>query len=326
MIRTVDEFHTFFRTSHQKSLNSGELLLLARNFQRSESDYYRVYEDELTRIKIAILGSYTSHHLVSLLRLYLYQHNLAPQFLEGEYDSIATTLLDPSSDIYPFQPQILILLSDLKDIKDYPPIFATNMEVVAWRDKWIQHYVTLWSKAEKIPNCQIFQTTFVTPLHRPLGNLEANYVFSPTSCITQLSLELLMQKPDSVTFIDMNYIASSFGKNIWFDEKNYYLTKQGFSISAYPIVSDIFATIIANSIKIERKCLVLDLDNTLWGGVIADDGIEGINLNSSHPIGEAFLAFQYYLKQLKERGIILTVCSKNDEDSAKKNPLKIIPI
>ena len=66
-----------------------------------------------------------------------------------------------------------------------------------------------------------------------------------------------------------------------------------------------------------KKCLVLDLDNTLWGGVIGDDGLDGINLNSSHAVGEAFISFQKYVKKLKERGIILAVCSKNDEATAK---------
>jgi len=158
---------------------------------------------------------------------------------------------------------------------------------------------------------------FVLPLARQLGNLESSHASSRTNCIRALNAYLVQQCPSNVTLIDMDYFAGNFGKENWFDEVAFFVSKQPFSLKAVAPVSAFLARLIATAAGDVKKCLVLDLDNTLWGGVIGDDGLGGINLDPNNPAGEAYLAFQRYLKALKERGVMLAVCSKNDETTAR---------
>jgi FkbH-like protein len=316
-VADINYFEDLFASSQLLSMRASDLLRTAWKFSKIEEKYKEKNSQKLVTKKISVLASYTTHHLISILKLFLYKAGISPQFYEGEYDGIAMELLDPNSGAFTFKPEIMLLLTDTKDIKEFPPLFAKHTAINAWLNKYIQFYTNLWNRTSAIQGCQIYQTTFVLPIYRPLGNLDANYLFSPTNCLKLLNLELIRKRPQHVTFIDMDYFSSYFGKRSWFDDKNYFLSKQGFSFEAFGLICNALSKIISNNAGFIRKCLVLDLDNTLWGGIIGDDGLDGIILNSSHPVGEAFISFQKYLKKLKERGVILAVCSKNDETVAK---------
>jgi FkbH-like protein len=311
-------FEDLFNGQKLSAMQGTELLRTAQKFSRIEDKYREKNKVKLTGKKIAVVASYTTHHLISVMKLFMYKAGIFPIYYEAEYDGIAMELLDPQAQIFDFKPEILLILTDQKDIKEFPPLFADQGTIDTWLNRNSQFYENLWDHASVIPGCQIFQTTFISPIYRPLGNMEANYLFSPSNCLKLLNLELIRRKPQQVTLIDMDYFASYYGKRKWFDDKNYLLSKQGFSFDAFGLVCNAFSKVLANYAGIVKKCLVLDLDNTLWGGVIGDDGLDGINLNSSHAVGEAFIAFQKYLKKLKERGVILAVCSKNDDEAAKE--------
>jgi FkbH-like protein len=313
----ITYFENLFSGSQLLSMTASDLLLAARKFSKIEEHYKEKNALKLINKKIAVLASYTTHHLLGVMKLFLYKERISPQFYEGEFDGITMGLLDPDSEIFSFQPEILLLLTDQKDIKEFPPLSADQKRVDTWIQTTLEFYTNLWQHASSVAGCQIFQTSFILPIYRPLGNMETNHLSSPTNCLKLLNLELVRKKPRNVTFIDMDYYSSYFGKRRWFDDKNYYLTKQGFSFDAFGLICAAFSKILSGTTGNVKKCLVLDLDNTLWGGVIGDDGPDGINLNSSDAVGEAFISFQKYLKKLRERGIILAICSKNDEDVAK---------
>lgn len=313
----LTEFKGIFSSDALYHYNERELLAKARKFAKIESEYANKYREDLTPKKIAVLASYTSHHLIGVLRLFFYKHGISPEYYVGEYDSIAMDILDPNSQLYEFHPDILLLLTHNKDICKYPGLFAKADEVEQWTDEHVKYYESLWTAISKINGCQVFQTNFILPMYRALGNLSANSIASPQYCIQNLNLKLTACKPKFVTFIDMEYLASYEGKKNWFDDTGYYLSKQGFSFQVYPAVCDYVSKVIVNSIKQLKKVLVVDLDNTLWGGVIGDDGLEGINLSSTNGVGEAYIAFQHYIKELKSRGVLLAVCSKNNDETAK---------
>ena len=313
----LSHFEPIFNSSKLDLMNGSELLTLASKFNRIEDIYREKYKEKLISKKIAVLGSYTTNHLISVMKIFLYRYGISPTFYEGEYDGIAMELMNSKSDIYDFKPDILLLLTYHTDIKDYPPLFASDADVEAWTNEKLSYYNMLWEHASTISGCQVLQTSFVAPIYRPLGNLEVNYVFTPSNCLKNLNMELIRNRPQNVNFIDMDYFASYFGKRKWFDDSNYFMSKQGFSFDTFGFVCNGFSRMIASHTGKIKKCLVLDLDNTLWKGVIGDDGLEGININPSDAVGESFLAFQQYLKKLKDRGVILAVCSKNDEHIAK---------
>lgn len=143
-----------------------------------------------------------------------------------------------------------------------------------------------------------------------------------TSESLQYQQQLFNRKLSEITadstgiLFDVATIAEDVGLNHWYDERMWYLAKFTFAPDFLPHYADHFCRIL-NTIKGKsRKCLVLDLDNTLWGGIIGQDGLDGINLSMGDAVGEAFIAFQRYIMQLKNRGVILAVCSKNNEEDA----------
>lgn len=313
----INLFEELFRSETLISMNGADLLSLASKFLKIEGSYRDRHSHNLLRKKIAILAPYTTHQLVNIMRLLLYKHGIAPDFFEGGYNGMAAELMKETSDLFYFKPDVLLLFASHDDMGDYPALFSSKDDIDAWISIKLKYYQKLWEMSSRLENCQVFQTLFVVPIYRQLGNLEANYLFSPSSCLRLLNMEMIRQKPPNVTFIDMDYLASMFGKDRWFDDANYFLSKQGFSLDAAGLVSYTIARLLLANFGKIKKCLAIDLDNTIWGGIIGDDGLEGINLNSNDALGESFIFFQRYLRRLRERGVLLAVCSKNDENTAK---------
>lgn len=276
-------------------------------------------EDDL---RIAVLGSYSIQHFSGILDVFLQGSGIPAVLYEGEYDGINMDVLDEDSKLYRFRPEIVILMTHTFDIRSFPPLLAEEEEIKELLKGQISYYQHIWECIARIPGCQIMQTNFVIPLHRALGNMEANYPFSRENYIKRLNLELAAEKPKYVTIMDMEYLASAAGKKRWFDYPAYFLTKAGFCVDFLGEAAGLFAGQIAVMRGKTRKCLVLDLDNTLWGGVVGDDGYDGIQLDPHNAVGESYRYFQQYIKALRERGVILAICSKNEEDTAKQPFLK----
>lgn len=273
---------------------------------------------EKSDIKIAVLGSCSIQYFVMLLRYYLHNADITADIYEGEYNGIAMDTLDPSSALYAFSPDVVIILPDYRDIKEYPALLDDKSAALRC-DEFVKNYIEIWKQLTvHIPAVTILQGNFVIPIESPLGNLEANYKFSRRSFIRRINDRLLDVKPENVILADVDNLASVIGKKVWFDLSQYFLTKMPCRLECLYDLTELFAKqVMALKGKV-RKCLVLDLDNTLWGGVVSEEGYAGINLDPNNAVGESFLSFQQYLLCLKERGVILAVCSKNDEAVAKE--------
>lgn len=288
-----------------------QLLKLARRYAKS----YVAGEKDL---RIAVLGSYSIQHFVSVLRFLLHEEGIDANIYEGEYDGILMDVLNDDSELYQFKPSMVILLPSIKDIKEFPVLGSDVEAVEQMADKQVKLYQGIWSKLETSLGCQILQANFVLPIERALGNLESNYEYSRSFYYKRINAKLEQKRGGNVTIMDMDYWAGVVGKINWFDNSSYYLSKTGFRMDYIGIAAEAFVKqILALTGKV-KKCLVLDLDNTLWGGVVGDDGCMGIQLDPNNAIGESYRAFQQYVLQLKERGVILAVCSKNEEDIAKE--------
>ena len=181
----------------------------------------------------------------------------------------------------------------------------------------VARFENLWQAIQSHSPALIVQNNADLPLERVFGNFSGACPWSRLNRLRRFNLELADAAPPGVTLFDLDHAASVFGRAGWFAERFWYHSRHPFSLEAIPAVAAQAARLV-NALKGgAKKGLVLDLDNTLWGGVIADDGLEGIRLSPGDPDGEAFIAFQDYLLKLKERGIILTVCSKNQEENAR---------
>ena len=164
-------FEVFFKKNDLQSMTGNELLSHASKFSKIESRYLDKHQNELHRRKIAVLASYTSHHFIQVLKLFLYQRGITPQFYEGEYDGIAMELMDKNSGLFRFQPDILLILTHFTDIREFPGLFSDSAVIDQWVDEKVAFYQKLWDNAKSIPECQVYQANFVLPIYRPLGNL-----------------------------------------------------------------------------------------------------------------------------------------------------------
>ena len=282
-------------------------------------------------LKIAVLGSYSIQHFTMMLDAFLMGMGIDADIYEGEYDGIEMDVLNEDSPFYRFKPGIVLILNDHRAVMSFPACLETGEAVAALIKEHADAVKALWDKIrKKLPGCQIFQTNIVIPPERPLGNLEGGVCYSRAEFLRGINHELATDRPDGISIVDMEYITSYTGKAAWFDHASYFLSKTGYSMDALPVVCREFARLIAAARGRLYKCLVLDLDNTIWDGVVGDDGYDGINLDPNDAVGEAYRYFQTYLLELRKRGVILAVCSKNDLQTAKepfeKNPDMILKL
>lgn len=282
-------------------------------------------------IKIAVLGSCNIQYFCRVLKTLLFYKKINACIYEGEYDGIKMAVYDTTSSFYKYEPDIVIILPDYRDLKSYTALFSSESEVEKNINDLFSDVQQLWDKIhERLPKATIFFSNYVVPIERMLGNLESNYQFSRQYTIQRLNLFLIQKRPDYVLIIDLEYYASLCGKKDWFDESGYAMNKLSFTLKQTGYVVNLFVRAIMAYTGRINKCLVLDLDNTLWGGVLADEGVFGIQISPTDAVGETYLAFQRYIKDLKRRGVILAVCSKNDMDIAKeafnKNPYMILKL
>jgi FkbH-like protein len=286
---------------------------------------------DISEIKIAVLGSYSIQHFVMMLDAYLLGAGINAEIYEGEYNGIKMDVLNADSSFYRFAPKIVLILMDHRDMQSIPSCLETPDTVDRMVKQSADSIRTIWNRIrEALPGCQIFQTNLVIPPERFIGNLECGVHSSRSEYYRGINHELTTEHPDGISIVDMDYLASYIGKQLWFDQAAYFLSKSGFSMDALPVVCKEFTRLIASARGKVYKCLVLDLDNTLWDGVVGDDGYDGINLNPHDAVGEAYRFFQGYLLELRKRGVILAVNSKNDEETAKepfeKNPDMILQL
>lgn len=295
--------------------NNNSLLLLneARKYAKQLKNVTTTSET-----KIAVLGTASIQHFVMVLRYLLHVEGIDADIYEGEYDGIAMEVLNSDSALYQFKPEYVIILPHYLEIRDFPQLMDSKEQIEEKKYNTVKFYEMVWSKLANANRSQIIQANIVIPPEHILGNLEGQYSFSKTQFLRKINETLVEKSPENVSIVDLDLISNYIGKYQWFDYSGYFLHKTGFNMTCIDAVVKPFVQQILAFKGKTRKCLVLDLDNTLWGGVVGDDGVEGIQLDPNNAIGEAYRYFQKYLLELKKRGVILAVCSKNDETTAKE--------
>ena len=309
-----DLYKELLRPDQLRALPPRELLLHAARFPRQEKEVSRHFADLGHRpLQLSVLGSLSTHHLSAMLKLFLYGEGFVPALNVGDFDGIANAALNRDAPFWNVETQALLILPALHDIKSWPSVLSDTAAVDQWVEQTAELYLLLWRTAlMRHPEQRIYHAGFVAPYERALGNMEFSVAASRTNCIQRLNNYLLQKCPRNVVWIDLEGLSARVGKRDWFDDTAYFTSKQPLALREQPHVAAYVARLIASNMGIVRKCLVLDLDNTLWGGVIGDEGADGILLDPTDPTGESFLSFQRYVLQLKNRGVLLAVCSKND--------------
>jgi len=268
-------------------------------------------------IKIAILATNTVSHLNESVLFWLAKEGFSVELFESDFDVIHQTTLDPKSRLYEFAPDITVFFTSYRDIKSFSPSGATLEDVENTIKCAVDDVKLLWSAVRKNCNSHIIQTNADIPAHRVFGNYEGSVAWSRQNFLRRFNLELPASKPNGVSILDLEAICSNFGVLQWHDHRYWYHSRHAFSLDAIGYVAFELSKLIGAIKGMTKKCLVLDLDNTLWGGVVGDDGVDKLVLGYG-PVGEAFVDFQKFILSLKDRGVILAVCSKNEESIAKQ--------
>ena len=264
------------------------------------------------KAKIAVAAGFTSAYLLEILPLFLAQRGVDATLYEVPYGTLQTALLDPSSGYHAFEPDVTLLLpmeADLRHLPEGPLDDAANADAIAAD---VSFWTALWAKASGA----VVQGGFIESGLRPLDEADGLLPGGRLHHLRSVNAGLAAQAKDSVSMIDIAHLAGRLGAGTWQDPRLYRLAKQPFAMEALPELAHALASAIAGRLGKARKALILDLDNTLWGGVIGDDGLEGIELGSETANGESFVAFQSYIRSFAARGIVLAVCSKNHRETA----------
>jgi FkbH-like protein len=302
------------RSSSVLNLSLDELVLHRRRLRRE-----LLAAEGLKDIRIAVLGGTTTNEVVDLLEILLLAHGFRPEFHQSEYGRYYEDAVLEPQEIAAFKPDLIYIHTCSKNIRTWPPIACTEAELGSYVDAELNRYRAIWDSLNQNIGCQIVQNNFELPSHAILGNLDAVSPGGATRFIQEMNRQFALEAQSNprLTLQDLSSISARIGLDHWFDPERWFSYKIVNTVEASFAIASSLAALVRAMFGRTRKLLVLDLDNTLWGGIIGDDGPDKIVLGRETPVAEAYTAFQEYCLSLRERGILLAVCSKNEEATAK---------
>jgi len=268
-------------------------------------------------VRLAVLGSATTTHLLPAIRVAGLRRGIWIDTYENDYGQYLQDLTDPGSALHAFQPTAILISLDAYHLTSGITAAMAQDDADAALAEMQDRLHQVWAAAREAFGCPILQQT-VLGLHRPiLGNNEHRLAGSRAWFAARLNQAMRgMAAEQGIDLLPIDDRAAMDGVAKWHDAALWHRSKQEIAPTIAPLYGDLVGRWVAALQGRSYKCLVLDLDNTLWGGVIGDDGLEGIVLGQGSPLGEAYTAFQDYARELSRRGVILAVCSKNDEANA----------
>ena len=270
-------------------------------------------EKQLLRVRVAVLSTGTTNHLLPGLRVAALRRGFFFDVFAGAFAQYRQELLDPASPLGSFAPEVVVLSLSARALIGALPIDADREHVEQILQTEVAEVRSLWDAARKRFGAVVLQQTYMDVFEPIFGSYDRIAPASPARVIDRLN-DLIAQsaRDDGVALIDAARACARDGVDAWFDRARWLQGKMEIAPQAAGHYGELIARVVAALRGRSRKCAVFDLDNTLWGGVLGDAGIEGLVLGEGSAAGEAYLELQRYARRLKERGVILAVCSKND--------------
>ncbi len=268
--------------------------------------------------KIAILGGSTTNDIKNCLELFLLNEGIEPEFYESEYNQYYQDIMFPNEELKVFQPDLIYVHTSNRNISQWPKM-SDSVEIIEQKlDMAYQHFEGLWKKIENTYRCPVIQNNMELPFYRMLGNKDASDYHGKVNFIGRLNERFYAYAREHENFYinDINYLSACYGLDKWADPFYWHMYKYALCVPAIPILAANVANIVKAIYGKNKKAFVLDLDNTLWGGIVGDDGVDNLEVGQETSIGQAYSEFQSYLKAHKDMGILLNVCSKNEEENA----------
>ena len=268
-------------------------------------------------VRLALLGSSTMAHLHAAIRVAGLRRGLWISIYENDYGQYWQELSDPLSGLHDFKPTTILLALDAHHLAAGLGAHLAAADAQQMFAEITGRIRECWRLARENFRCPVIHQ-LALPVHPGLlGNNEHRLPGSRHGFVERINHELrTMADDDGVDVLALDSRVALDGLKAWHDPVLWHNGKQEISPIAAPVYGDLVARLLGARQGRSSKCLVLDLDNTVWGGVVGDDGLAGLVLGQGSAAGEAFVAFQEYARDLSRRGVILAVCSKNDEANA----------
>lgn len=262
-------------------------------------------------VRIAILGGSTTNDVQDFLELFLLESGIRPTFHVSLHDRWYEEATVDDQALRAFAPDVVFVHTTQRNLDPRLDDATLDGERKRFAELW--RHVLSWSE------CLLVQNNFDPPPLEPLGHLGATTRGSRTRLIARLNeaFAAFAEASPRLRIVDLHALAAQAGLDAWTSERHWHHYRMALTVEGSARVAHAVARIVAAAFGKSKKCLVLDLDDTLWGGVVGEDGVDGIEVGADTPLGEAHLAFQRYCRGLRERGVILAVCSKNDEAVAR---------
>ena len=268
--------------------------------------------------KIAVLGGSTTSNIIQSLELFLLNQGIEASFYESEYGKYYEDAMFKNDELEAFHPDIVYIHTSNRNVTAYPSLSDSVETVDSMINAQVDKYVGLWEHISETYGCPIIQNNFEMPLYRLLGNKDASDIHGAVNYLSRINAEFYKYAQEHKDFFicDINYISADYGLKEWSDPFYWHMYKYSLNVNAIPLLAFNNANIIKSIFGKNKKGFVLDLDNTLWGGVIGDDGVENIKIGPETSSGQVYSEFQKYIKAHKQMGIVLNIDSKNDENNA----------
>jgi FkbH-like protein len=273
----------------------------------------------LRDLRVLVLGGSTMDQLVQMLELLLLKNGFRPVFHKGEYGRFYEEAVHEARALKEFKPDLVYLHTSCLNVVHAPPVNCPEADLPRYVQAELGRYREMWDSLEQTLGCQMIQNNFEMPPYAILGNMDAVAAGGKSRFLALLNVAFAEEagRRPKLLLQDVNRISAQVGLKRWFDWDRYFSYKILLTAEANLELARSLNSMIRAIYGKSRKVLVLDLDNTVWGGVIGDDGADKILIGRETPQAEAYTAFQEYCLSLRERGVLLAVCSKNDEDVAK---------
>ena len=268
--------------------------------------------------KIAILSGSTIGEIKPILELFLLHHGIQPDFYEGEYARYYENAVFDDGSLRAFAPDIIYVHTTVQNLSGLPCPADSDVEAEEKLAAEVLRWQSFWDACCSM-GAIVIQNNFEFPNVRVMGSFEAVDRRGAVRFVRRMNEALARYAEAHRGFLvnDINYLAAELGLDHWFSPTMWYAYQYALDLSAVPALCASIANIIKSLYGKNKKSIACDLDNTLWGGVIGDDGVQGIQLGEESPSGRAFTALQRYLKLVSQTGVLLNVNSKNEAEIAK---------
>ena len=272
----------------------------------------------LPSFKMVVVGDTATQLLCTAIRGMGVERGYNINLFESEYNQVERQLLDPTSDLYQFNADFIIIFQSTHKLGEHHSMLSTEQQTTL-ADERINFLASVCDNPA-LAGKKIIYFNYPEIEDTVFGSYANKVDSSFTFQVRKLNYDLmrLSQQYQNLFICDIAGLQNKLGRDVMFAANVYTSTEMILSMDALPYVASRVMDIVCAVKGQFKKCLILDLDNTVWGGVIGDDGLEGIQLGHGLGIGKAFTEFQMWVKKLKQRGIIICVASKNNEETAKE--------